>query len=564
MASGHCDLGGVLVPVDVDVIKQGDSIAVLKEFPDNYFHSVVTDPPYGLAFMGKKWDYDVPSVELWREVLRVLKPGGQLLSFGGTRTYHRMVVNIEDAGFEIRDQLQWIYGSGFPKSTNIASRLDKEFGGESARGKGFNVAGQNVQLNQNKELRSDHPNYVPPEYKTDAAKQWQGWGTALKPAQEIICLARKPLTTGSLLTNLVLQCQSKLLALIAKKYSASNPSVSSAAASIALWNAEKNTLTRDALCEVTATLQSESEKCLNLSIELSWLDILDDTLKLASTFTTGTESSLTIDLKILNSYLSRIMPESTLQNAGLGEQSNALTVQSLLNALEQKLNFIQTPSVHDLAISEDISLSPNSEPIVLARKPIDKGLTVAENVLKHGVGGLNVDASRIEGRERTDYGLKNSVRNNLNAYGADGTAADFDSSKGRWPANVLFDEDAAAGLGEPSRFFYVAKASKRERNAGLEGIVKEKQGARPNSKDASGKFPDHDHRPSGGNNHPTVKPVKLMEYLVRMVTPPGGIVLDPFCGSGTTGVACKNLDFGFVGIEREAEYAAIARKRTGA
>jgi len=338
------------------MVLHGDSLQVLKELPDNSIDSVVSDPPYGLAFMGKKWDYDVPSVELWREVLRVLKPGGHLLSFGGTRTYHRMVVAIEDAGFEIRDQIMWIYGSGFPKSMNIKEG------------------------------------------------EMKGWGTALKPA---------------------------------------------------------------------------------------------------------------------------------------------------------------------------------NEPIVLARKPLEKGLTVAENVLKWGTGALNIDGTRI--------GLG-----------------------GRWPANVLFDEEAAKALDEQSgilkngggnanskkgggfdrqspiknptkfagdsggasRFFYVAKASKRERNAGLDECdhnecdhvctlkpQKTKQGNRPGSPDMTGKFPDHDHRPSGGNNHPTVKPVKLMEYLIKLICPPNGIVLDPFMGSGTTGVAAINLGFEVLGIEREAEYITIAEKR---
>ena len=108
----------------------GDNIESLKKLPDNSIDSIVTDPPYGLSFMNKKWDYEVPSVEFWQEVLRVLKPGGHVLSFGGTRTYHRMVVNMEDAGFEIRDQIMWIYGSGFPKSLNIGKSFDKKSGNE--------------------------------------------------------------------------------------------------------------------------------------------------------------------------------------------------------------------------------------------------------------------------------------------------------------------------------------------------------------------------------------------------------------------------------------------------
>lgn len=357
------------------MIIHGDCLEKLKLMDENSVDAAVTDPPYGLSFMGKKWDYDVPSVELWREVLRVLKPGGHVLSFGGTRTYHRLACNIEDAGFDIRDQIMWIYGSGFPKSHN-----------------------------------GPHG------------------GTALKPANEPICLARKPL---------------------------------------------------------------------------------------------------------------------------IG--------------------------------------------------------TVAKNFEQFGTGGLNIDGTRIvsadfEPKERLGATKLMEERpwSKQQLAGERKTIIEG-NSLGRWPANILFDEEAAAMLDEQSgisksplgnvtgtkasggimnnglgrtnswtghgdsggasRFFYVAKASKAERNLGLEGEIKEKQGARPNSADATGKFPDHDHRPSGGNNHPTVKPIKLMEYLIKLITPPNGIVLDPFMGSGSTGVAAKNLGFQFIGIEMNEEYIEIAKRR---
>lgn len=324
------------------LILAGNNLETLKELPDGCVDSVVTDPPYGLSFMGKKWDYDVPTVELWREVLRVLKPGGHLLSFGGTRTYHRLVVNIEDAGFEIRDQMQWIYGSGFPKSHNL-----------------------------------------------DGAHK--GWGTALKPANEPICFARKPL---------------------APKH------------------------------------------------------------------------------------------------------------------------------------------------------------TVAQNVQAFGTGALNIDASRIEVAipvaPNPKFNTTGEIYNMKTGEGRNGT---FSRAEGRWPANILFDEEAAAMLDVQaegvSRFFYCAKASKAERNKGLEGMPEK----------SSPKF-DGGSFVRGGNNtdakdakdanfHPTVKPVKLMEYLVRLVTPPGGVCLDPFMGSGTTGVACKNLGFEFIGCEMSPEYLEIAQKRMG-
>lgn len=357
----------------------GDSANELKKMLSNSVDAIVTDPPYGLSFMGKKWDYEVPSVSLWQEALRVLKPGGHLLSFGGTRTYHRMVVNIEDAGFEIRDQVQWLYGSGFPKSTDVSKRIDKEAGAERE------VIGLNedfLRRNPGKKLDGidRKKEYSGTQFKegaeaaaitapsTDSAKQWEGWGTALKPANEPICLARKPL---------------------------------------------------------------------------------------------------------------------------------------------------------------------------------DKGLTAAQNVLKWGCGALNIDASRIGLSEHgEDPRLGGKGQWNIKREQSKSTvslpAATMSShAQGRWPANIILDEEAAEALDiqrpEVSRFFYIAKPSTSERNAGLEGEHK--------------------------NFHPTVKPVKLMEYLVRMITPPKGICLDPFMGSGTTGVACKNLGFEFIGIEREKEYIEIAKAR---
>ena len=179
----------------------GNSIEELKKFPDNYFGSVVTDPPYGLSFMGKKWDYDVPNVELWKEVFRVLKEGGHLLVFAGTRTQHRMAVNIEDAGFEIRDMIAWVYGSGFPKSHNIGKAVDKLQGNEreeiETKKHTWNEKNNSIVSSKNDcggkrrgLLKSE--NYI----VTQGNSEWEGWGTALKPALEPITMARKPFKTS--------------------------------------------------------------------------------------------------------------------------------------------------------------------------------------------------------------------------------------------------------------------------------------------------------------------------------------------------------------------------------
>lgn len=376
----------------------GDNIEIMRTIPDNSVDSIVTDAPYGLMFMGKAWDYDVPGILTWSECLRVLKPGGHLLSFFGTRTYHRGVVKIEDAGFEIRDQIQWLYGSGFPKSTDVSKRIDKEAGAERE------VVGEK------KKLESYGPNKVygsGPDHggvqkittpSTPEAKQWQGWGTALKPA---------------------------------------------------------------------------------------------------------------------------------------------------------------------------------NEPIVVARKPLEKGLTVAQNVLKWGTGALNIDGSRIDTSSQDAKAMQranspNSGRNKKfesdYSFGRIPNGP-MDTTQGRWPANVIFDEIAAEILDEqaclkdpPSRFFYQAKASKAERNAGLEGMPLVESGIKNDSGRVFSESDPHK-KVMNQNFHPTVKPIKLMSYLINLVTPPGGVVLEPFMGSGSTGVAAKNLGRKFIGIEKDPDYFEIAKRR---
>jgi DNA modification methylase len=193
-------------------LMQGDCLERLKELPDNSVDSVVTDPPYGLSFMGKKWDYDVPSTEIWEECYRVLKPGGHLLAFAGTRTQHRMAVRIEDAGFEIRDMIAWVYGSGFPKSLNISKAIDKAAGAEReviGKNPNYHSEGKRGATGENHYGKNDgsfsNPNAASliTAPATDDAKKWDGWGTALKPALEPITVARKPLEEKTVVANVL-------------------------------------------------------------------------------------------------------------------------------------------------------------------------------------------------------------------------------------------------------------------------------------------------------------------------------------------------------------------------
>lgn len=358
------------------MIYHGDCLEVLRTLPDCSVDAVVTDPPYGLSFMGKRWDYDVPSLEVWAECLRVLKPGGHLLAFAGTRTQHRMAVRIEDAGFEIRDMIAWVYGSGFPKSLDVSKAIDKAAGAErdvtGQMGKcGMATAAENYEGNDKwSGLRRDNP-------ATDAARQWKGWGTALKPALEPITVARKPL---------------------------------------------------------------------------------------------------------------------------IG--------------------------------------------------------TVAENVLRNGTGALNIDGCRV-GNEVLPAMTAGQAKMGTFERGVMVTP----ERTGRWPANLIHDgseEVSRLMTGGEARFFYTAKASKDDRDEGLEqaqakviaGVGALRDGGRESQPRA--------------NVHPTVKPTDLMRYLCRLVTPPGGTILDPFMGSGSTGKAAILEGFSFIGIEREAEYVEIAKARIAA
>jgi site-specific DNA-methyltransferase (adenine-specific) len=375
-------------------LRLGDCLDVLRTMPDESVDAIVTDPPYGLAFMGKQWDYDVPSVEIWQECLRVLKPGGHLLAFAGTRTQHRMCVRIEDAGFEIRDMIAWVYGSGFPKSHDVSKATDKAAGAERqsdphqkrkthyrnalSDGCAAVICGICGKSRNGKSCKCSLP---PPV--TDAARQWQGWGTALKPALEPITVARKPLTG-----------------------------------------------------------------------------------------------------------------------------------------------------------------------------------TVADNVMRYGTGAINVDGCRVKiDGPAGNWGAKQHAGM---GYCFDTEGSGFKTQQhphGRWPANLIHDgSDEVVGLfpGDEGRFFYCPKASKRDRDEGLS------LPARQYSHDGRTKPIENAYQRNNStarNNHPTVKPTDLMRYLCRLVTPPGGTVLDPFMGSGSTGKAAALEGFQFVGIEREDRYMDIARAR---
>ena len=396
-------------------IHNGDCIETMKAMPPESVDAIVTDPPYGLGFMGKKWDGLPPSLEWAEACYRVLKPGGHIAAFGGTRTWHRLAVAIEDAGFEMRDSLAWLYGSGFPKSMNVGKAIDKAAGAEREvigskiglpgyhlNGKG--EAGPAYRSGLQKvtsEQRADAAAITAPA--TPEAKQWDGWGTALKPAFEPIVLARKPL-------------------------------------------AEK---------------------------------------------------------------------------------------------------------------------------------------TVARNVLAHGTGAINIDACRIEGEPVRIENYASTGPQGMMSHGHGGGSGHAGeertariSTAGRWPANVLLDQHAAAWVDEQSGTLKTGakKAHHQRHTVGgnglthghMEGVIGPESEANEGGASRffyTAKAPKSERPNVDGVQHPTVKPLAIMRWLIRLVTPPGGVVLDPFAGSGTTIEAALIEGFDPVGIEMEPDYLPLIQHR---
>jgi len=599
----------------------GDCVEALAEMEPNSIDTCITDPPYGLSFMGKDWDHGVPGVHYWEAVWRVLKPGAMLLAFGGTRTHHRLMCAMEDAGLEIRDVVMWLFGSGFPKSHDISKAIDKSAGverGAVARNPNWRPAKTHGGAGFDK-LGSGPATMELTSPATDAAALWDGWGTALKPAWEKIIVASKPfdsLTQRDTIVGNLYQKEAQLWSLLPARIAEESFGLSQAehdaVCASAQWNAgEKYNIQVDLLDRMD-TLQSAAVVSTCLSIVTSWRITLDAAWNLLSASTTLTETSPTIDLKTLRSCVLALTLPNIIQAEieAPGSQLCALPAARYLNAASMNLSatlelYALGSAIEKGRVSrlDGIGLEPNYKPIVVAMKPTDG--TFAANAQKWGVAGLWVDGARIgtaaDMNPRDFDDSRRTAPKFSGTYngGNDGQyrARTGSIPQGRWPANVILDEEAAAmldgqsgvsGGGKPglsghgrtytiggngdtggaSRFFYCAKASRAERNAGLEGMEgkpSQKMGGSPRSMVG---HPSGNHGNTSTENrraqnyHPTVKPLALMQYLCCLTkTPTGGTILDPFMGSGTTGVACVQTGRKFIGIEIDPGYFEIAKKR---
>ena len=451
---------------------QGDCLQEMKNIPDNSIDSIVTDPPYGLSdhkpqdvqaclaawvkgepylstkkgFMGKTWDSWVPGPEVWREAYRVLKPGAHIACFAGSRTHDLMSIALRMAGFECRDTVMWVYGSGFPKSLAVSKAIDKQQGVErqvigtrtDGRGKSdLKISNQETGCTGIRHADGSKQVYEESAATSEDAKKWVGFGTALKPAYEPVLLFRKPLV-GTVASNVL-------------------------------------------------------------------------------EFGTG---SLNIDG-------CRIPTDSAVDDPRLGGNGTWSSDKMAKNVYEGGYS------------GEIVGSSP------LGRFPANLIHDGSEEVLN-----TFPDAKGQQGDLKNHFHIRESPNS---IFGAMAAAKDHPKRN---------DSSVSA-----ARFFYCAKASKADRNEGCDGL---EDGFMAASNQAQAELKRGNmHQGDSGintvkvskNNHPTVKPTDLMAYVCRLITPPNGVVLDPFMGSGSTGKACGAEDLSFIGIEQDQKYFAIAEAR---
>ena len=449
-------------------ILQGDNRDTLKTIPDNSVDAIVTDPPYGIDFLGKSWDANTGALATYQECLRVLKPGGHILAFSAARTYHHLAVTLEQAGFEIRDQIMWIYSSGFPKSQDIGKSIDRQSGKASHKAELTEVKAILKQLYKDsgksntqidRECGFNAGGYLKTDFKD------KGWANNLPKDDKWLKL------------KLVLGCGDEY-----DSYFLTTPQIK---------------------------IGEKAAGCFDQAFD---------------NYTIGARSK-TVDI-------TQSQTEAGQQWQGWGT-----------------------------------ALKPAHEPIALARKPIK--FSIARNCQEWGVGALNIDATRIAYDGPTDkpvpHGGKARQHKDNPGWMADNTGYGIIENPeinpiGRFPSNVLGD------IPLYQKYFYCPKVSRRERHIGFDDPGPMFQGSRtdiyqPNKNSPDIQITSAEKKDVPQNNHPTVKPIELMKYLIKLITPPSGVVLDPFNGSGSTGCAAVELGMTYIGCELDPTYVEISLKR---
>ena len=487
----------------------GDNLETLRTLPDACVDACVTDPPYGLAFMGKRWDYDVPGVELWSEVLRVLKPGGHLLAFAGTRTQHRMATAIEDAGFEIRDMIAWVYGSGFSK--------------------GFNLKREPLCDCQEcgKPIPYDHDNATP-KHKMRSMR-----GTDIPAAEH------PEAEQGEVLFPLMQEQDTQ-----------ENGATRAESETV---SGEKSCMEGWELHRAEEGVQDDPNARPSTSEEKR--------VRARTPVDCGTDAWPSADGVGGSSPQGQKQAEQpSEQSADLRDAFGALDD----GALRGRGQCSRCGKLKKEYEGWSSNLKPALEPITVARKPFTG--TVAANVLEHGTGAMNVDACRVAAEENLarPFGGGNQIYGEMLMERGTVTGKGL---TGRWPANLIHDgSDEVTGLFPETAPAKAAQRGAGKAETGCYGVYGGESTERGHD-DAGGsaarffycaKADSSERRKS---KHPTVKPVALMRYLVRLVCPAGGLVLDPFGGSGTTAEAARLEHCRFLLLELSPEYCADAEER---
>ena len=515
----------------------GDCLEQMKTLDDNSVDSIVSDPPYGISFMSKKWDYDVPSVEVWREAMRVLKPGGHALIACGTRTQHRMVVNIEDAGFEIRDVVSWIYGSGFPKSLNISKAIYKAAGAEREDiGKGFNTAGIG-KSNGGSKLRSDHPDYVKPTGTTEAAKQWDGWGTALKPSSEFFTLCRKPLSEKTIAANVL-------------KWGTGGINIDG--------------------CRVGTPIEQRSGGWHHDHIQN------DDNWKGGEQAKKQPQGRFPANLIHDGSQeVLELFPET---KSG-GAIKAPATSKAIWGGADQPNwdGFNDKGSAARFFYCAKASKKDRDEGLDSMKLVVVSLQSCEKNTInQEKLATLLVDMETSHLKDTGEFGtsLKNAKEWNTSLFGSRFTEPFQKECKSTTSTetNSTIESRILNALQHSITSDCTLVANLEMANGGspaasadqcntLTFTISEKMASALGVKSVASETLLKISVEDGRNVHSTVKPTALMQYLCRLITPAGGTVLDPFMGSGSTGKAAMLEGFNFVGCEIDDNYFDIARSR---
>lgn len=542
-------------------LHNSDCLDVLSFMPDNSVDALITDPPAGISFMGKSWDDDKGGRKQWIawmtkimvECLRVMKPGAHGLVWAIPRTSHWTATALEDAGFEVRDVVTHLFGSGFPKSMNISIAIDKQAGAIGSRGKGFNAAGQNIGLNQNKELRSDHPDYIPPSYVTDAAKQWEGWGTALKPASEFWFLIRKPLSEKTVAAN-VLKWGVGGLNIDGCRVGTEdmsgqwdrtwneNGGEMGKRYSQASWTPGKQVppgrfpanlvLSHNPDCEDDQCSLGCAAGMLDAQSGLSKSTKLNCVQSARDPQSKGRERERVDEGYSDRGGASRFFycakTSTSERNAGLDRiEIVNVSLGSWENADLKAVLQVDTASLPPKVIDASGTLSkdaPEWNTLLFGSEPMDRSQQECKSTTAMAPSWIT-DSKTLSWLHRCSTSV--SILDARSSMESGGNHVGHAQSESPSPSSTSAGMDTATNA----------------RDAILLGQLQIRSAGALKS------------------THPTVKPQKLMRYLCRLITPPSGVVLDPFMGSGSTGLAALSEGFSFIGIDKEIEYFDIAKKR---